>query len=122
MGSNGGETLTMKPFYVIITARTPGTGKWPDKLEDYGGIFDNSVACSLVSGVINKICDRMGINVLKTECFEKDRRMALIMRADASSMKGNLNILRDLFDEAGKKMDAVIKVQKEDLFRYMHRI
>jgi predicted amino acid-binding ACT domain protein len=78
--------------------------------------------CPLISGVIQNICDGAGAAILQSQCFQSDRRVALIMEADASAMTIPIESLRSCLELAGEKIGAVIRVQKEDLFRYMHRI
>jgi predicted amino acid-binding ACT domain protein len=78
--------------------------------------------CSFLTGVVSNICHKMGVRMLKTECFEKEDRLALIMYADATNSSIELDSLRQMLEAAGNKILATVKVQKEELFRYMHRI
>ena len=78
--------------------------------------------CSFLSSIISSICHQMGVRVLKTECFQQNDKTALIMRADATDSSTDLYTLRQMLIAAGEKIHATVRVQKEDLFRYMHRI
>ncbi|MFP4499119.1 MAG: hypothetical protein ACLFQV_12995 [Vulcanimicrobiota bacterium] len=48
--------------------------------------------------------------------------MALMIRADATEAKVDLLNFRKAMELTGKRINTIIRVQKEDLFRYMHRI
>jgi predicted amino acid-binding ACT domain protein len=78
--------------------------------------------CSFLSSIISSICHQLGVRVMKSECFHQDNKVALIMRADATDSGTDLCTLRQMLISAGEKVHAVVRVQKEDLFRYMHRI
>lgn len=77
---------------------------------------------AVLLGVIVGICREAGVIIVRSERFEKDGRMAIIVRADASCAPGGLERFRQALEMAGEKLDAAIRVQKEELFRYMHRI
>lgn len=102
---------------VDLTAGNPGGENKGAKSDVYGDDF-----CALFTGVIGRICRDLAVIILKSECFEKEGRMALVVRADATNAAGGLANLRNALDIAGKKLNTAIRVQKEDLFRYMHRI
>jgi predicted amino acid-binding ACT domain protein len=78
--------------------------------------------CSFLSSIISNICHKIGVRIVRSECFQQNNKLALIMQADATDSLEELCTLRQMLTEAGKKIHAVVKVQKEDLFRYMHRI
>ncbi len=84
--------------------------------------YQNQDFCNFVIRIIYKICKELGVNILKSECFEKDGRMALMIRADATEAKVDLLNFRKAMELTGKRINTIIRVQKEDLFRYMHRI
>ncbi len=106
----------MERTYLIITAQTTYTPSIEEKS------WEESSECHLILGVIKKICSHFNVDVLRAECFQKDHRLASLLRADATNIKGSVSLLRQTLEEAGKRVGAIVRVQKEDLFRYMHRI
>lgn len=128
MGSDGGELLSMKEETVIITARAvrakvnlnaarmSGLNLTPQEIES-GDFYSR-----LILGIIENVGKKLNMKILQTEFFRQNSRVAILARGDISSINCDLNFLRESLEMAGKKMDVTIKVQKEDLFRYMHRI
>lgn len=110
----------MEKTFVVITAQAiiPTNGRSP--LD--GAPIEYGDFCGLITGVVANICLQMSVAILKSECFEAEGRMAMIIRADATLLNDGLDHFRSLLELAGEKIGANIRVQKEDLFRYMHRI
>ncbi len=113
----------MNRTFIVITAQAKisRNGDTPPHLDGIPTYHGESF-CSLIEGVIGNICQRMSVKLIQSECFETDRRMAIIIRADATDLAGSLDTLRAMLELAGEKIHATVRVQKEDLFRYMHRI
>jgi predicted amino acid-binding ACT domain protein len=87
-----------------------------------GKIEDGSYHYFLIMGIINNVCRQFGIQVTKSDFYEQNNRIAAIVRADISCMNENFGALSKSLEYAGDKFKIRIKAQREDLFRFMHRI
>jgi len=76
----------------------------------------------LILATINNICNKLNVRTLKAEFYEENDSLAVLVKADISKITENLKFLRDSLELAGEKLGIAIRVQKEDLFRYIHRI
>ena len=76
----------------------------------------------LILGIIKKVCDELNVGILQSEFYQENGKIAILVKADISTIAVNLHFLRQSLEAAGVKLNTTIKVQKEDLFRYMHRI
>ena len=113
---------------IIITARTRTTndvmelaktaGIYPTSAEIESGDFYSR----LILGILNKVCGSVNIPITQTEFYQEKDRIAILARGDISKITCNLHLFRESLEQAGKKLNINIRVQKEDLFRYMHRI
>lgn len=80
-------------------------------------------------------CDRVGIiaavtavlaetnaNILDISQTIMSDIFTMIMMVDLSGMKSDLQTLQAMLDEKGRNLGVEIRVQREDIFRSMHRI
>jgi len=81
------------------------------------GAFRMSIAAAL-----SQILEEYGIRVISIEQAEEDGCFAMILFGDMGENIVSLEHLRTILFERGRKAGASIKIQKADLFRYMHRI
>ncbi|MCD6309720.1 MAG: hypothetical protein J7M18_03335 [Candidatus Eremiobacteraeota bacterium] len=75
-----------------------------------------------IAGILGQILEEYGIQVLSIEQASEDGCFAMILIGDMGDNIVNLEHLRTILAERGKQVGASIKIQKADLFRYMHRI
>ncbi|MCD4785026.1 MAG: hypothetical protein K8T10_14525 [Candidatus Eremiobacteraeota bacterium] len=83
---------------------------------------ETNLLFSLILAIILNICRELKAEVLWAEYYEEKNRSAVLVKADISNVVNNLHFLRESLAMAGNEFGVSIKVQKEDLFRYMHRI
>lgn len=80
-------------------------------------------------------CDRVGIiaavtavlaetnaNILDISQTIMSDIFTMIMMVDLSGLKTDLHTLQSMLDEKGRDLGVEIRVQREDIFRSMHRI
>lgn len=84
--------------------------------------FNGDFYFEVILAIIKRICDKLGARVLKSEYYEENNRIAVLAQADISRMSSDIHTLREYLESAGKKLNVAFRVQKEDLFRYMHRV
>lgn len=115
----------MEDNILIITAQAVNFDKTLSAIKNSHDMpvrVEEGEFCGVLTGIVTEICRQMNVEILKSECFEKDNRMALVVRADAAKANISLDVLRHALEMGGHKVSASIRVQKEGLFRYMHRI
>lgn len=128
MGGNGGEYIIMMNNTIIITARSVKSENILSLATtlglnfNYNGREHDQLYNDLILGIIKKVCDELNVVVLLSEFYQENGKVAILVKADISSITGSLQFLRKSLEAAGQKLNTTIKVQKEDLFRYMHRI
>ena len=83
---------------------------------------ETNLIFSFILGIIQKVCRELSVEILRVEYYEEKNRSAILVKADISNIVNDLHFLRELLSITGSRFDITIKVQKEDLFRYMHRI
>jgi predicted amino acid-binding ACT domain protein len=110
----------MEQTFIVITAQARIPRDRTGPVDD--AALEGEDFCRLILGIVQNVCDRMCVTIDRSECFKSEGRMAMIIRADATSLNGGLDNLRTFLELAGNKISATVRVQKEDLFRYMHRI
>ncbi|MCE1248494.1 MAG: hypothetical protein LWY06_17795 [Firmicutes bacterium] len=107
---------TSKTDEAAILAKKMGLSSIEGKIED------GSYHYFLIMGIINNVCRQFGIQVTKSDFYEQNNRIAAIVRVDISNMGDNFGALSKSLEFAGEKFKIRIKAQREDLFRFMHRI
>lgn len=83
---------------------------------------ETNLLFSLILGIIHSVCRELNVEILGAEHYEEKNRSAVLVKADISNIVNSLHFLRKSLSMAGNEFGISIKVQKEDLFRYMHRI
>ena len=127
MGRNGGEYLIMDNT-IIITARASKSKSIIDLAASLGlnlapgSHGKDMLYFDLILGIIKKVCNELNVSILRSEFYQENGKVAILVKADISAIAGSLRFLRKSLEIAGQKLNTTIKVQKEDLFRYMHRI
>lgn len=75
----------------------------------------------IIAGVA-KVLAENNINILDISQTILQEFLAMILIADMSLSKIELNELKNLLDQKGKELGVRIDAQHEDVFRFMHRI
>lgn len=89
----------------------------PDVCIKVRGAFRMSVAAAL-----SQLLEEYGVFVTSIEQADEGGFFAMIIFGDMGDNIVSLDHLRTVLAERGKQYGASIKIQKDDLFRYMHRI
>jgi len=75
----------------------------------------------IIAGVAQVLADN-NINILDISQTILQEFLAMILVADMSLSKIELDKLKRLLDEKGKELGVRIDAQHEDVFRFMHRL
>ena len=86
-------------------------------------MVDGAYRASLV-GRIHNLLESYGIRVLSIEQSSDDDSFALLMHAsiNANDMSVNIGELRRSLVQQAQMLGVTLRIQREELFAYMHRI
>ena len=89
---------------------------------DPGRSHDGSGRASLV-GRIHGLLEARGLEILRMEQSSEPDCFALLVHAQTSACTAaNLVALRRDLEQTGRELGLTIRVQREELFVYMHRV
>lgn len=114
--------------HVVITAWTVKSNQLVEMSRELGyspssnSIDEGSFFYEIILALIKKVCDGMRLKIVQSEFYQESGYLAVLVKADISGTIENIQKLREILNTLGNRLKMVIKVQKDDLFQYMHRI
>ena len=77
---------------------------------------------AVLAGAVNKLLKGFNIKIVDFDQRYRDDCFAMIFLGDTTRSTCTLDDLRQTLLRAGNRLGASIRVQREDLFRFMHRV
>jgi len=75
-----------------------------------------------LAGAVSQILEEYGVAVTDIDQCGEGQCFAMIIWGDMGDNLVNLESLRERLSAKGRELNASIKVQREDLFKFMHTI
>lgn len=77
---------------------------------------------AILAAVLERVLKELGVQVLDVTQTREGSLFAMMILADRSASDLSIDSLRRTMDEVGRQISATVRIQGEDLFRYMHRL